>query len=103
MKIKVKQGKTKELLEKLNQFGVKKALLISNKKDPLVERAAKNLKAFKYNGLEGLNVYDLLKYRNLLLDQKALETFQDLQSQTPLLKIKNRSNSKAKAERRAEK
>lgn len=91
--IKVEKGKTKELLGKLSQFGLDKALLISDKRDPLVERAARNLAEFKYNSLEGLNVYDLLKYRNLILDQKALKRFQDTYFQSPSLKRKNKFNS----------
>ena len=68
-----KEGKTKELLERLKNFGLKKALLVDEKKDPLFSRACKNLKSYQLMAVSGLNVYDLLKYQNLILTKKAVE------------------------------
>src|SRR4051812_9356573 len=55
-------GKTKALAEKLQAFGLKKACLIDAELDPMFNRASKNIPKFRYYGVEGMNVYDLLKY-----------------------------------------
>ena len=56
------EGKTKELAKRLQGFGVKKAVLVDAKMDPKFKRASGNLPTYKYFPVEGLNVYDLLKY-----------------------------------------
>jgi len=56
------EGKTKELAQRLEGFGIKKAVLIDAVSDAKFKRAANNLPKFKYFPVEGLNVFDLLKY-----------------------------------------
>ncbi len=56
------EGKTNELNKRLQTFGVKKAVLIDKASDAKFSRAAKNLVDYKYSPVEGLNVFDLLKY-----------------------------------------
>lgn len=68
-----KDGKTKELAKRLDGFGVSKALLIDGQKDDMFQRASQNLATFRYNTVEGLNVYDLLKYDTVILSQASLE------------------------------
>ena len=55
-------GKTGELSKRLEGFGVKKAVLIDAQTDIKFKRASSNLQAYKYFPVEGLNVFDLLKY-----------------------------------------
>ena len=68
-----KDGKTKELASRLKGFGLEKALIIDEKKDDLFQRASQNLEKFRYNTVEGLNVYDLLKYDAVVLSKASLE------------------------------
>src|SRR5690606_12441885 len=58
------EGKTKDLAQKLKGFGLEKAVLVDAKLNEKFDRAARNLAKFRYYGVEGLNVYDLLKYDN---------------------------------------
>ena len=56
------EGKTAELSKRLKAFGLTKAVLVDAQVDDKFSRATKNLPAFKYFPVEGLNVFDLLKY-----------------------------------------
>ena len=67
-------GKTKELCIHLKRFGLDKVLLVDKEKDPIFFRACRNLPHCCYYGLNGLNVFDLLKYNNLIMTLSALES-----------------------------
>lgn len=67
------EGKTKELASRLKKFGLDKAVLIDAQVDNLFKRASNNLGSYRYYSAEGLNVYDLLKYNNVVLTQGSLE------------------------------
>ena len=67
-----KEGKTKELVERLSKFGLQKAVLIDEKKEALFQRASQNLQKFVYYPVEGINVYDLLKYDNVVISKESL-------------------------------
>lgn len=67
-----KDGKTKELASRLGNLGVSKALMIDENSDEMFARASRNLPKFRYNTVEGLNVYDLLKYDAVILSQSSL-------------------------------
>ena len=70
--MKSQEGKTKELSLRLKNFGVKKALLVDQNIDPLFKRACANLKFFQALPVEGLNVYDLLKYGQLMMSKESV-------------------------------
>lgn len=55
-------GKTNELNKRLSAFGLKKAVLVDSHTDEMMKRASSNLEKFKYFPVEGVNVFDLLKY-----------------------------------------
>ena len=75
------EGRTKELSSRLKNFGLKKALLVDQDGDPLFKRACANLKSFQFLPVEGLNVYDLLKYGQLVMSKKSVSFLVDRQSQ----------------------
>lgn len=56
------EGKTNELNKRLKAFGLNKAVLVDAQIDETFSRASRNLETFKYFPVEGLNVFDLLKY-----------------------------------------
>lgn len=66
-------GKTKALATQLEAFGLKKAVLIDADRDQMFDRASKNLATFRYYGVEGMNVYDLLKYDGAVITKNSLE------------------------------
>ena len=66
------EGKTKELALRLKVFEFKKALLVDQELDPLFKRAGNNLKSFQLLPVAGLNVYDMLKYGQVMMSQSAL-------------------------------
>lgn len=68
------EGKTKDLASNLKKFGLNKAVLIDSKADAKFGRASRNLAKYRYYGVEGLNVYDLLKYDNVLLTKASVAT-----------------------------
>jgi len=65
-------GKTKELAARLKKFGLEKAVLIDKANDQMFARASKNLPKFRYYSVEGLNVYDLLKYDTAVITQDSI-------------------------------
>lgn len=69
-------GKTKDIAGRLKKIGVTKAVLIDVKSNGMFARAARNMPKFRYYGVEGLNVYDLLKYDAAILTKDAVEPVQ---------------------------
>lgn len=67
------KGKTKDLLKSLSGFGQSKSVLVDVTGDSLAPRAARNLKSYKYLAVEGVNVFDLLKYDCAILTKKSVE------------------------------
>ncbi|MBX3021632.1 MAG: 50S ribosomal protein L4 [Bdellovibrionales bacterium] len=65
-------GKTKELAGKLKKFGLEKAVLVDAAATDGFTRAARNLAKFRYYGVEGVNVYDLLKYDNAVITKDSV-------------------------------
>ena len=66
------EGKTGELVKRLAKFGATKAVLIDQKSDEKLERASRNLPKVRYYSVDGLNVYDLLKYDTALVTKASL-------------------------------
>jgi large subunit ribosomal protein L4 len=68
-----KAGKTKELSLQLKNFGVSKAVLIDAQAGDLMSRATRNMPKFRYYGVEGLNVFDLLKYDAAVITKDSIQ------------------------------
>lgn len=66
------EGKTKEIASKLKEFGLEKAVLIDAASDVNFGRAARNLAKYRYYGVEGMNVYDLLKYNAAIITKDSV-------------------------------
>lgn len=67
------EGKTSELAKRLKTFGVNKAVLIDGSADQLFTRASRNLPTYRYYSVDGLNVYDLLKYDTAVVTKASLD------------------------------
>ena len=70
--MKSSEGKTKELYQRLKGLEFKKALLVDRSIDPLFKRASGNLKSFQLLLVTGLNVYDMLRFNQVIMSQSAL-------------------------------
>lgn len=67
-------GKTKDLVKSLNSILAKhiNALVVPGKENKMVYRASSNIPNVKALAADSLNVYDLLRYKNILLEKNAL-------------------------------
>jgi len=65
--------KTKKFKEVLDRFDLKKVLFIIGEPDRILELSSRNIKDMKMMRSEGLNVYDLLKYDNLVLLEPSVK------------------------------
>jgi large subunit ribosomal protein L4 len=67
------QGKTGELAKRLKTFGLAKAVLVDQSVNDHFNRASSNLPKFRYYGVEGVNVYDLLKYDAAVVTKSSID------------------------------
>lgn len=70
------EGKTKELAQRLKNFGLEKAVLIDSGENDLFKRASNNLKGVRYYPVSGMNVYDLLKYDAAIVTKDAVKAIE---------------------------
>lgn len=64
--------KTKEFAAILNRLELEKTLVVTHQYDEKLEKSARNIPLVKVLRSEGLNVYDLLNYHNVLLTQETV-------------------------------
>jgi large subunit ribosomal protein L4 len=64
--------KTKAVVELLEVLGLKNVLVVTPERDDVLEKSARNIPHTKVLRSEGLNVYDILKYRHLVLMKDAV-------------------------------
>ena len=67
------EGKSTELNKRLKTFGVAKAVLIDASADEKFNRAAKNLANYKYFSVDGINVFDLLKFDHAVITKNSVQ------------------------------
>ena len=72
-KIEMDRIKTKDFLDLMAALNTKNALIITEKKNENLELSARNIPGVKVLRIEGLNVYDILKYENLVLTESSLK------------------------------
>jgi large subunit ribosomal protein L4 len=69
--------KTKLMVQALVELRVTSALIVIPQEDAKIERSARNLPKVKVLRVEGLNVYDLLRYEHLVLTDGALKLLEE--------------------------
>ena len=69
--------KTKKVVELLKAFGCPTAVMVTLENDEKVALSARNIPGVKVLLEKGLNVYDLLKYEYLLIEEKAVQTLDE--------------------------
>jgi large subunit ribosomal protein L4 len=76
-KFELDEIKTKLMVKALAELKVDSALVVIPQSDVKVERSARNLPKVKVLRVEGLNVYDLLRYEHLILTEGALKRLEE--------------------------
>jgi large subunit ribosomal protein L4 len=69
--------KTKQLVEVLAALKTEEALIVTDRKIESVELSSRNLPYVKVLRSEGLNVYDILRFKNLILLEPSLNQIQE--------------------------
>ena len=68
--------KTKEFVGTLDALKLKSALIVTDEKNENLELSSRNVRGVKVLRSEGLNVYDILKYRTLVLLEPAVKNIE---------------------------
>jgi large subunit ribosomal protein L4 len=76
-KLELEEAKTKLMAKALAELNVTSALIVIPQPDEKVERSSRNIPALKVLRVEGLNVYDLLRYEHLILTEGALKLLEE--------------------------
>jgi len=74
--LKLDQVKTKEFVSVLDALKLNNALIVTENKNEHLELSARNVPDIKILRTEGLNVYDILKYRILVLLEPAVKNIE---------------------------
>ncbi len=69
----LEQIKTKEVISILKRFGIEKAVIITAGSDMKLEKSARNIPYVKVLRHEGINVYDLVRYSDVLIHEPAMK------------------------------
>lgn len=72
-KIELEQIKTKNFQEITESLKITKALFVIDETDKTLELSARNIPGIKVLKKEGLNVYDILKYQNLVIMESSIK------------------------------
>lgn len=73
-----KEIKTKEMVKTLNNLKVKKTLIVLNEKNLNVQASARNIEEVKATTVNTINIYDLLRFQNLVLEKDAVKTLEEV-------------------------
>jgi len=78
-KLELKEIKTKEMVKTINNLELRgSAIFIMVGPDRNVEKSAANIKDVKTALVNTMNVYDLLKYRNIIFTNEAVNKVQEV-------------------------
>ncbi len=76
-KFELEAAKTKMMVKALAELKVESAVIVIAQSNETIERSARNLPKIKVLRVEGVNVYDLLRYDHLILTQEALQRLEE--------------------------
>ncbi len=68
--------RTRDMAGLLKRFGVEKALIITDARDEVIERSSRNIPYVKVLSKEGLNVYDLIRHSDVIIQETAIENIE---------------------------
>ena len=73
-KFELKQIKTKDFIDLLHGLKLDSALIVTGEKNENLDLSSRNVPDIKVLRSEGLNVYDILKYKTLILLESVIKT-----------------------------
>ncbi|HXV82768.1 MAG TPA: 50S ribosomal protein L4 [Candidatus Binatia bacterium] len=76
-RLELEEPKTKLMVKALAELKVSSALIVISQPDPTIERSSRNIPKVKVLRVEGLNVYDLIRYEHLILTDGALKRLEE--------------------------
>ena len=76
-KFELEEIKTKRLRQVVEGLGVQSAIIVIAQADEKLERSARNLPSVKVLRVEGLNVYDILRFEHVVLTEPALRLIEE--------------------------
>jgi large subunit ribosomal protein L4 len=76
-KFELEEAKTKLMVKALADLNVQSALMVIAQSDEKIQRSARNLPRVKVLRVDGLNVYDLMRYDHLILTDGALKLLEE--------------------------
>lgn len=76
-KFELEEAKTRLMVKALAELKVESAVIVISQSNPTIERSARNLAKIKVLRVEGINVYDLMRYDHLILTQEALQRLEE--------------------------
>lgn len=76
-KLNLEEAKTKLMAKALAELKVTSALIVISQADTTIERSSRNIPTVKVLRVEGLNVYDLVRYEHLILTESALKLLEE--------------------------
>lgn len=68
--------KTRQVVEVLKKLQVEDALIVTDKKNPFLERSTRNIPGVRVVRCESLNVYDILNHEHLILLSPVVQKIQ---------------------------
>ena len=75
----IKEIKTKEMVKVLNNLKIEgKTLMLLPEKNEKVQKSARNIKGVKTTLVNTINVYDLLKYKNLVITIDTVKKLEEV-------------------------
>ena len=77
-KLELKEINTKEMVKVLNNLNTKKALIVLSEKNLNVQASARNIENVKTTLVNTINVFDLLKYDNLVVTEDAIKKLEEV-------------------------
>jgi large subunit ribosomal protein L4 len=69
--------RTRRMVEIIGNLGLAKALIVIPARDEAVEKSSRNIPYVKVLPVEGLNVYDILRYRDLVILRECLQQIEE--------------------------
>lgn len=76
--IKFDEIKTKKFQNILDNLNLNKAIVVLDKNDKNVIYSVRNIKNVKTSAVNEINVYDIMKYENMLITKKAVENIEEV-------------------------
>ncbi|MEG1415863.1 MAG: uL4 family ribosomal protein, partial [Clostridium sp.] len=70
--------KTKTMVEMLSKFDVKKTLIIVKESDENIYKSVRNIVGAHVIPVNNINVYDILKYDNMIITKDAVEKVEEV-------------------------